>query len=376
MRLDGNCTMKCWSMAAVFGALVFLFRLGAGFGPALILGLLTVVLLGLLFTWLFCAPIPQASTSTGGVAMPAQADGFDAGTSARASAAGVAGTAGAAAAAGVATGGAADGAATPAADTVTADDSVATTAEPETSQEAADAVAADVTAAMAAEDATPVTGETVDDKAADEDASSEAVSATQDAEPVATDPTPASTDASPVIKPSTPLAGEAELAERKGSWTYEKDGADPAAASAEAAAEDVAIPAVSPEAAPVTASASAAAAASLDGGARDFDGDGKMEGKDEGAKPQLLDGPRDGTADDLKQIKGIGPKLEKMCHEMGVYHFDQIAAWSDDEIAWVDANLMGFRGRVSRDKWRDQAATLASGGETEFSKRVEKGGVY
>ena len=61
---------------------------------------------------------------------------------------------------------------------------------------------------------------------------------------------------------------------------------------------------------------------------------------------------------------------------MGVYHFDQVASWSADEIAWVDANLEGFKGRVSRDNWVDQAKLLASGGETEFSKRVEGGDVY
>ena len=84
----------------------------------------------------------------------------------------------------------------------------------------------------------------------------------------------------------------------------------------------------------------------------------------------------DGKPDNLKEIKGIGPKLEKLCNSMGFYHFDQIAGWTDQEVAWVNANLEGFKGRVSRDKWVDQAKILAAGGETEFSKRVEKGGVY
>jgi predicted flap endonuclease-1-like 5' DNA nuclease len=61
---------------------------------------------------------------------------------------------------------------------------------------------------------------------------------------------------------------------------------------------------------------------------------------------------------------------------MGFYHFDQIAAWTADEVAWVNANLQGFKGRVSRDEWVAQAKLLASGAETEFSKRVDKGGVY
>jgi predicted flap endonuclease-1-like 5' DNA nuclease len=45
-------------------------------------------------------------------------------------------------------------------------------------------------------------------------------------------------------------------------------------------------------------------------------------------------------------------------------------------VAWVDANLEGFKGRVSRDHWVKQTKTLAAGRETEFSKRVEDGDVY
>jgi NADH-quinone oxidoreductase subunit E len=95
-----------------------------------------------------------------------------------------------------------------------------------------------------------------------------------------------------------------------------------------------------------------------------------------GSKPATLSAARNGQADDLKQIKGVGPKLEILCNELGFYHFDQIAAWTDAEVAWVDENLKGFKGRVSRDNWVAQAKTLASGGETEFSSRVKKGDVY
>ncbi|GGB96277.1 hypothetical protein GCM10011363_11190 [Marivita lacus] len=94
-----------------------------------------------------------------------------------------------------------------------------------------------------------------------------------------------------------------------------------------------------------------------------------------GLKPVTMDAPKDGKGDDLKQIKGIGPKLEKVCNKLGFFHFDQIASWTDEEVAWVDQNLEGFKGRVSRDNWVEQAKTLASGGETEFSARVKKGDV-
>ncbi|MDJ1007168.1 MAG: NADH:ubiquinone oxidoreductase [Paracoccaceae bacterium] len=96
----------------------------------------------------------------------------------------------------------------------------------------------------------------------------------------------------------------------------------------------------------------------------------------EGTRPAALDGPREGGADDLKKIKGVGPKLENLLHSMGFYHFDQVAAWTDAEVAWVDENLEGFKGRVSRDNWVEQAKLLASGGETEFSKKVGEGDVY
>ncbi|ANT59367.1 ATP synthase subunit E [Salipiger sp. CCB-MM3] len=98
--------------------------------------------------------------------------------------------------------------------------------------------------------------------------------------------------------------------------------------------------------------------------------------EEEEAQPEALASPRGGEADNLKEIKGVGPKLESLLHELGIYHFDQIAGWSASEVAWMDQNLKGFRGRVSRDDWIGQAKTLAAGGETEFSKRVEEGDVY
>lgn len=125
-------------------------------------------------------------------------------------------------------------------------------------------------------------------------------------------------------------------------------------------------PAPKPEPAPVAAATPS----------EDFDGDGVAEGTGEGTRPEGLDAPRGGEADDLKQIKGVGPKLEKLCNSLGFWHFDQIASWTPEEVAWVDANLQGFKGRVSRDNWIEQARILASGGETEFSKRVEDGDVY
>ncbi len=76
-------------------------------------------------------------------------------------------------------------------------------------------------------------------------------------------------------------------------------------------------------------------------------------------KPALLSAPN-GTADDLKKIKGIGPKLEKELNGAGVFHFSQIASWTDKEVAWADENLVSFKGRISRDNWVSQAKELAT----------------
>ncbi len=77
-------------------------------------------------------------------------------------------------------------------------------------------------------------------------------------------------------------------------------------------------------------------------------------------RPKALTAARGGQKDDLKIIVGIGPKLETLCHKLGFFHFDQIAAWTGAEIAWVDDNLDGFKGRVTRDNWVGQAKALAA----------------
>ena len=75
-------------------------------------------------------------------------------------------------------------------------------------------------------------------------------------------------------------------------------------------------------------------------------------------KPQGLIAARDGLPDDLTKIKGIDAKMEMLCNQLGFWHYDQIAAWTADEIAWVDTNLEGFKGRVTRDNWVAQAKSL------------------
>ncbi|MFK7792945.1 MAG: 50S ribosomal protein L21 [Devosiaceae bacterium] len=67
-----------------------------------------------------------------------------------------------------------------------------------------------------------------------------------------------------------------------------------------------------------------------------------------------------GAADDLKKISGVGPVLEKKLNALGITTFAQVAAFSPADIAMVD-DALSFKGRIERDNWLEQAATLAQG---------------
>lgn len=75
-------------------------------------------------------------------------------------------------------------------------------------------------------------------------------------------------------------------------------------------------------------------------------------------KPRALERPD--VPDNLKAISGIGPKLEKVLNDLGIWTYAQIAAWDMQEVAWVD-DFLSFKGRIDRDGWIVQAATLAAG---------------
>lgn len=66
-------------------------------------------------------------------------------------------------------------------------------------------------------------------------------------------------------------------------------------------------------------------------------------------------------ADDLKLITGIGPKLEEVLNAKGIRSFAEIAAWTEEDMARLDAEL-GFNGRIGRDDWLGQAKVLAARG--------------
>jgi predicted flap endonuclease-1-like 5' DNA nuclease len=62
--------------------------------------------------------------------------------------------------------------------------------------------------------------------------------------------------------------------------------------------------------------------------------------------------------DDLKQISGVGPGLEKKLQDAGITSYAQIAALTDAEIQDLEANVVKFAGRIKRDDWIGQAQQL------------------
>jgi predicted flap endonuclease-1-like 5' DNA nuclease len=131
-------------------------------------------------------------------------------------------------------------------------------------------------------------------------------------------------------------------------------GANARAAARPAAVAHAAAPAAAPEpvAAPVAAPAAFMSAPASSGPAR-------------------LSAPRGGKADDLKEIEGIGPAMEKLVNGMGFYHFDQIASWSDADVAVVDGEMTSFKGRITRDKWVAQAKIIVAEGLVAFRERAK-----
>lgn len=76
--------------------------------------------------------------------------------------------------------------------------------------------------------------------------------------------------------------------------------------------------------------------------------------------------------DDLGRIKGIGPKLKALLTSLGVTSYAQIAAWTDEDIAKINAQLGTFAGRPLRDNWVEQAKLLAGGDKAAYEAKFGK----
>ena len=76
-------------------------------------------------------------------------------------------------------------------------------------------------------------------------------------------------------------------------------------------------------------------------------------------RPPDLPAPRDAKADNLRAIKGIGPKTESALNDLGIYHYDQVAAWTGAHIDWLEGRI-AVKGRIRREHWVEQAVLLAT----------------
>lgn len=95
------------------------------------------------------------------------------------------------------------------------------------------------------------------------------------------------------------------------------------------------------------------------------------EGERNRPSPPAAPGPLPASVegDDLTRIKGLGPKLASLLRDQGVTRFDQIANWSDEDVARVDGTLGKFKGRITRDQWVEQARLLREGDQTAFDAK-------
>jgi predicted flap endonuclease-1-like 5' DNA nuclease len=94
---------------------------------------------------------------------------------------------------------------------------------------------------------------------------------------------------------------------------------------------------------------------------------------------ELIDAPArrnpggaSGPADDLVQLKGVGPKLADTLRALGFNRFEQIAGLSPTELERLDDQLGAFRGRLARDRIVEQAQFLARGDTDGFEQRFGK----
>lgn len=82
--------------------------------------------------------------------------------------------------------------------------------------------------------------------------------------------------------------------------------------------------------------------------------------------------PPSGEGDDLTRIKGLGPKISTALRALGVTRYAQIAAWTDADVARIDAQLGAFAGRATRDNWIEQAKLLAGGDTAAYEAKFGK----
>jgi predicted flap endonuclease-1-like 5' DNA nuclease len=78
-------------------------------------------------------------------------------------------------------------------------------------------------------------------------------------------------------------------------------------------------------------------------------------------RPPSLPAATAGAPDDFTLIDGVSPLQQSTLYSLGIYHFDQIAAWTPANVAWVD-KFLRLRGRIGEEEWVEQAGELAQFG--------------
>lgn len=86
----------------------------------------------------------------------------------------------------------------------------------------------------------------------------------------------------------------------------------------------------------------------------------KTTASSDSSKPTNLLESAPKQTDDLKLIKGVGPKLEVLLNKLGIYKFEQLVNYTPKELQWIDDNLTAFKGRALRDNWSEQARDLTT----------------
>lgn len=327
MSDTNGCKKTCWMIGAAAGLVVAAWLLlvaHLGFLGAVFLGLMTFGLFGGFLNWAFCGPDMAQGTGQGD--QPAANDTV---SSAPVSSASVA------------------PAVAPEAPAVAVPAAVPATATPAAAAPAAAVMSSAPVAEPKAEAPKAAEPKTEAPKTAAPKADA------KKAAPAKAKAAPAKAKAAePAVAPATKAAPKSKAAKAVAAPAEKTAPVKAAAAAPKAAPKAAAKPAAKPAAANAEAAPVAA-----DIGA--------------GKKPKGLKAARRGKPDDLKLIEGIGAKLEERLNEWGVFHFDQIAAWGDQEVAYADNNVPRFKGRASRDKWVAQAKLIVSEGVDAFLERAK-----
>jgi predicted flap endonuclease-1-like 5' DNA nuclease len=143
---------------------------------------------------------------------------------------------------------------------------------------------------------------------------------------------------------------------------------EPTAAAAVAPTAAPAAPAPAAQPAPARTSAPGPAATSVPPAPGDFAHLRSVRSEALLGEEGVRTAPPPGEADDLKRIRGIGVLIEKKLNSLGILTYEQVANWTGADIDRI-SNILDFKGRIERENWIEQARILATGGQTEFSRR-------